>query len=215
MTNEIERSGVVASGDGSEYSPAMKRIFTKLAEEGGGTWATYMMIEIDDATAALASPAQEPTGPITELQDFCLRYLLPEPYKATYASSGNPSYDNPTEHHSEVQRHRMIWRRDRAFISDVIHVLDTTPRHAPASPQPVINPTHSQVAGTPGLLTDPAPADRSMGIEDEIASVVQSVNEWDDRTSPDEYPEHLLITSEELTLILRTFAATLGGRNDA
>lgn len=28
-----------------------------------------------------------------------------------------------------------------------------------AAPQPVINPTHSQGAGTPGLLTDPAPAD--------------------------------------------------------
>lgn len=46
-------------------------------------------------------------------------------------------------------------------------------------------------------------------VEAEIASVVQSVNEWDDRTSPDEYPEHLLITSEELADILRNFAATL------
>lgn len=34
-----------------------------------------------------------------------------------------------------------------------------------AAPQPVINPTHSQVAGTPGLLTDPAPADLSRGAE--------------------------------------------------
>lgn len=47
--------------------------------------------------------------------------------------------------------------------------------------------------------------------EAEIASFVQSVNEWDDRTSPDDYPDHLLITSEELTLILRNFAATLKG----
>lgn len=46
-------------------------------------------------------------------------------------------------------------------------------------------------------------------IEAEIASVVQSVNEWDDRTSPDDYPDHLLITSEELTDILRNFAGTI------
>lgn len=51
-------------------------------------------------------------------------------------------------------------------------------------------------------------------VEGEIASVVQSVNEWDDRTSPDDYPDHLLITSDELADILRNFAETLGGRND-
>lgn len=43
-------------------------------------------------------------------------------------------------------------------------------------------------------------------VEAEIERVVQSVNEWDDRTSPDDYPEHLLITSEELADILRNFA---------
>lgn len=46
-------------------------------------------------------------------------------------------------------------------------------------------------------------------VEAEIARVVQSVNEWDDRTSPDGYPDHLLITPEELTLILRNFAVSL------
>lgn len=54
-------------------------------------------------------------------------------------------------------------------------------------------------------------------IDDEIARVVQSVNEWDDRTSPDDYPEHLLITSEELADILRKFAASVTvseGRGD-
>jgi hypothetical protein len=51
-------------------------------------------------------------------------------------------------------------------------------------------------------------------VEAEIASVVQSVNEWDDRTSPDDYPDHLLITSEELTKILRNFANTLEGRDN-
>lgn len=51
------------------------------------------------------------------------------------------------------------------------------------------------------------------GLEDEIARVVQSVNEWDDRTSPDDYPEHLLITSEELADILRNFAASIATIN--
>ena len=46
-------------------------------------------------------------------------------------------------------------------------------------------------------------------LEQEIARVVQSVNEWDDRTSPDDYPEHLLITSEELSDILRQFTDAL------
>lgn len=51
-------------------------------------------------------------------------------------------------------------------------------------------------------------------VEAEIARVVQSVNEWDDRTSPDDYPEHLLITSEELAEILRNFAETLEGKDN-
>jgi hypothetical protein len=46
-------------------------------------------------------------------------------------------------------------------------------------------------------------------LEQEIARVVQSVNEWDGRTSPDDYPEHLLITSEELAEILRQFSGVL------
>lgn len=65
------------------------------------------------------------------------------------------------------------------------------------------------------LSTDPSPSQHlRVDIEAEIASVVQSVNEWDDRTSPDDYPDHLLITSEELTDILRNFADTLGGRHN-
>lgn len=47
---------------------------------------------------------------------------------------------------------------------------------------------------------------RDENLEAEIARIVQSVNEWDDRTSPDDYPEHLLITSEELADILRNLA---------
>lgn len=35
-----------------------------------------------------------------------------------------------------------------------------------------------------------------------IAANVQSVCDWDDRTSPDDYPDHLLITPAELTELL-------------
>lgn len=66
-----------------------------------------------------------------------------------------------------------------------------------------------------GDTNTPAPQPLLVGsIDAEIASVVQSVNEWDDRTSPDDYPEHLLITSEELTLILRNFAATIAAHSE-
>lgn len=58
-------------------------------------------------------------------------------------------------------------------------------------------------------LDQTPPPSTHVAVEDEIARVVQSVNEWDDRTSPDDYPEHLLITSEELADILRNFAETL------
>ena len=54
---------------------------------------------------------------------------------------------------------------------------------------------------------NPPPPQPNLDVEAEIASLVQSVNEWDDRTSPDDYPEYLLMTSEELALILSNFAA--------
>lgn len=60
-----------------------------------------------------------------------------------------------------------------------------------------------------GVVVETVPPSTHVAVEDEIARVVQSVNEWDDRTSPDDYPEHLLITSEELADLLRNFAATL------
>lgn len=39
-------------------------------------------------------------------------------------------------------------------------------------------------------------------VKEIIAAQVQSVCDWDDRTSPDDHPDHLLITLEELTEIL-------------
>lgn len=64
------------------------------------------------------------------------------------------------------------------------------------------------------MQTPPPSTHLRVDVDAEIASVVQSVNEWDDRTSPDDYPDHLLITSEELTEILRNFADTLEGRDN-
>lgn len=60
-------------------------------------------------------------------------------------------------------------------------------------------------------IDNPSP-ENHVDVESEIARVVQSVNEWDDRTSPDDYPDHLLITSEELADIMRNFAAILEGQ---
>jgi len=41
-----------------ETSEARKRVYAKLAEEGGGTWATYMYAEIEEAFADLGSANQ-------------------------------------------------------------------------------------------------------------------------------------------------------------
>lgn len=54
------------------------------------------------------------------------------------------------------------------------------------------------------MQTPPPSSHLRVDVDAEIASVVQSVNEWDDRTSPDDYPDHLLIT----------FADTLEGRDN-
>lgn len=47
------------------------------------------------------------------------------------------------------------------------------------------------------------------GIEAEISAVVQRVLEYDDRTSPEDWPEAMLITPDELTEELRQFACDL------
>jgi hypothetical protein len=60
-----------------------------------------------------------------------------------------------------------------------LNALDALPVGTPlyASPQPVINPTHSQGAGTPGLLTDAAPVAEIIAKlrEDMTASPVDGV----------------------------------------
>ena len=44
----------------------MKRIYDKLASEGGGTWATYMMIDIEEAFAAMSDQVGEPVAHICD-----------------------------------------------------------------------------------------------------------------------------------------------------
>lgn len=63
--------------------------------------------------------------------------------------------------------------------------------------------------GTLVLIMQAIRVQRKVDMENKIARVVQSVNDWDDRTSPEDYPDHLLITSEELADILRNFADAL------
>ena len=43
--------------------------------------------------------------------------------------------------------------------------------------------------------------------EAEVDDLVQSIAEWDDRTAPDDYPGHLLITPAELKEFARDVAA--------
>lgn len=43
--------------------------------------------------------------------------------------------------------------------------------------------------------------------EREVADLVRSIAEWDDRTSPEDYPDHLLLTPQELTEFARCVAA--------
>jgi hypothetical protein len=49
----------------------MKAIYDKLAAEGGGTWATYMMLEIEQAVAA------QQDGAVTfDDEECCILFLL-------------------------------------------------------------------------------------------------------------------------------------------
>jgi hypothetical protein len=106
-------------------------------------------------TAALARPAQEPVAGIwhegepphpwkqewfiaeTTYGDRVVLKSLPEDF----------TYDYKTADETYIKADRI--KRWMQF-PDSVYL---------AAPQPVINPTHSQGAGTPGLLTDPAPAD--------------------------------------------------------
>jgi hypothetical protein len=84
---------------------------------------------------------------------------------------------------------------------------------SPSAEDGPISRAFKQAGGMSEIKQTPTPSSKTGGLEDEIARVVQSVNEWDDRTSPDDYPEHLLITSDELADILRNFATSIATIN--
>ncbi len=56
-------------------------------------------------------------------------------------------------------------------------------------------------------MTNPTTAQPKTALDAHIDGVVQRVCEWADRTSPEDFPDALLITPEELTSLLRDFAA--------
>lgn len=99
-----------------------------------------------------------------------------------------------------------------AITEEMVNAADSVlSRRRPGIPDETIR---LAIAAALDAQTPPPSSHLRVDVNAEIASVVQSVNEWDDRTSPDDYPEHLLITSEELADILRNFAATLEGSAD-
>ncbi len=57
---DVKPAPIADSSEAGTGGDAMKRIYDKLASEGGGTWATYMMIDIEEAFAALSAPVGEP-----------------------------------------------------------------------------------------------------------------------------------------------------------
>lgn len=103
------------------------------------------------AIAALSRPAQEPVAVPDGWQ------LVPiEPTREMWAAMANTLYGYKNRHHDKV-------------AGDLYSAMLS------AAPQPVINPAHSQVASTPGLLTDPAPADLSRGPADQIIGQIEEL----------------------------------------
>lgn len=98
-----------------------KRIYDLLAEEGGGTWATYTMMEIDAVRAAesatsFATAEAEPIGyvPASEMADLiaggCAWLVKPmsiEGVDADYI----PVYTGAAHSYAEVERMREALRR--------------------------------------------------------------------------------------------------------
>ncbi|TIR87382.1 MAG: hypothetical protein E5X05_01420 [Mesorhizobium sp.] len=50
-------------------------------------------------------------------------------------------------------------------------------------------------------------AGKAMEWERQVADLIRSIAEWDDRTSPEDYPDHLLLTPQELTEFARCVSA--------
>lgn len=98
--------------------------------------------------AALA--ARSSLEPVAWCQPNYEGKIHPRKFMVVYEDSemGNAVFDNENEAREHFDKASVAWN---------CYLFGLMPRSA--APQPVINPTHSQVAGTPGLLKDPAPAD--------------------------------------------------------
>lgn len=137
MTNEIEHSGVVALGDGREVILDACIAAADEAYNSGPDESAFrraIMAAVDLAFSDLARPAQEPV---------VKRWLVEETLQG-----GSIRW--------KAYEHEQISRMAAASDNKIL-----TPLYA--APHPVINPTHSQVAGTPGLLTVTAPSDNLVG----------------------------------------------------
>jgi hypothetical protein len=70
--------------------------------------------------------------------------------------------------------------------------------------------TKAEAVAAWNTRTLPSPVNQDeAGVERVIFEFVREVNEYDDRTSPEDWPEALLITSEELSDLLHRFASAL------
>lgn len=154
------------------------------AQLSDGRWTCS--IECDDA---VVDPQPVAVKPLEWTQEE--GFGIGPSYKAVGGNIGYRIYDNLSD---SGKRYRVttLGINSSAPPIAVVATLDaakaraqsdyeTRIRSAIASPQPVINPTHSQVAGTLGLLTETAPADHLTVSEDAVHRAARAIwRTWQD-----------------------------------
>ncbi|WP_201269955.1 hypothetical protein [Sinorhizobium meliloti] len=131
------------------------------------------------------------------LEDWLIKvYDPPQPRAALSAHEPEPaSYAEITKpYHAAL---RMIREAIETIFGPAAN-LESEEAELLRGPEP-----HHTAEAIIAALQNVASLPRERGeVKEIIAAQVQSVCDWDDRTSPDDYPDHLLITPEELTEIL-------------
>ncbi len=128
-------------------------------------------------------------GPDTVI--FDPKWHAPKIYRAAIA----PAYSEITEPYRASLR--MIREAVETIFGPAAN-LESEEAELLRGPEP-----HHTAEAIIAALQNVASLPRERGeVKEIIAAQVQSVCDWDDRTSPDDYPDHLLITPEELTEIL-------------
>ncbi|WP_318867612.1 hypothetical protein [Sinorhizobium meliloti] len=128
-------------------------------------------------------------GPDTVI--FDPKWHAPKIYRAAIA----PAYSEITEPYRASLR--MIREAIETIFGPAAN-LESEEAELLRGPEP-----HHTAEAIIAALQNVASLPRERGeVKEIIAAQVQSVCDWDDRTSPDDYPDHLLITPEELTEIL-------------